>query len=128
MHGSEVSSPSEVRLLWAAYCSSRFGKAPEATGASVHAYISDNRWVATCPECNGGMATWPEMEDACCYDCGRTFTVVFPDNLVEAVAVLEERLSQNRHWFPERESIRDLQAENAVRGLDFVPLRSRGND
>lgn len=91
----------------------------EPSGETVHAYVSDSRWVADCPACNGGIACWSAMPDGCCYDCGRVYQVAFPPSrdLGAAVAVLEKRPENARHWRPWEQDVADLKAENVVRGV-----------
>lgn len=79
-------------------------------------YVSLNRWVADCPECNSGAAAWPRNPEACCYGCGATFKVLFPPDWQAAAAVLEQRAQKHRHWQPLAETLDDLKAENVEHG------------
>jgi hypothetical protein len=80
----------------------------------IAAYVSDGRWVADCPVCNGGIAAWPEHDFGCCLDCGTVCPLKFPDpaEIADAVSALAARPPMNRHWRPELESARDLRHEN----------------
>lgn len=81
---------------------------------TLTAYCSENRWVADCPNCNGGIACWDQNPHGCCLDCGHVYTIRFPKDHHLAAAFLEQRPPGNRHWHPHRgETIRDLERENA---------------
>lgn len=141
MHGIDYApSPQAVRMLWDAYYKARtadgrsgFENRPQATGfiesgVSVYAYVNVGRWVADCPFCKGGIACWSEMPDGACYDCGRIHTIVFPD--AEVMAQGEEILSfrpgdHDKNWFPQVETVDDLKAENAARGVDFTKKKEK---
>lgn len=135
MHGSKrLETAEEVRAEWAGWASRLAGHggfanrdgddvALEVTGEQTAAYVSDGRWVANCPACNGGIAVWVGMPDGCCYDCGRVWLIVFPaaKDVARAEVVLDKRPGGNRHWRPDKgETVDDLKAENAVRGVDFT--------
>lgn len=122
MHGPEVQDAGQVRMLWNQWCGNKFKQEPQQVGETVMAYVSDGRWVATCPNCNGGMATWIEMEDCCCYDCGNSYLVSFPSPSVvaEAEMVLEARPQSARNWVPEAETLLDLKVENLTRGIPIT--------
>jgi hypothetical protein len=85
----------------------------------VVAFVSDNRWVAQC-SCGGGMGCWAEMPRACCYDCGTSYPVVFPDpvTLAAGEAVLDARPEPDtRNWRPDEETVADLKVENITRAV-----------
>lgn len=91
----------------------------EKADESVTPYVSDGRWVADCPACNGGIATLPGYAEAACFDCGRVHNVVWPtdDVLSAATAALIERPVANRHWRPQDgETAQDLRLENIQYG------------
>jgi Zn ribbon nucleic-acid-binding protein len=85
---------------------------------SVSAYVSDNRWVANCPHCRGGIAVWSENPHGVCLDCGHRYAVDFPPPalLDAAVEVLESRAPENRHWDPQTETVASLVTENVEHG------------
>lgn len=83
---------------------------------TLPAYVSDNRWVADCPACNGGIACWSENPRGACYDCGRIYRIRFPDNREAIEAVLAARPVQRRHWLL-GETVDMLKAENIEHGL-----------
>jgi hypothetical protein len=90
----------------------------------VPAYVSEGRWVADCPECNGGIAVDPEDIEATCLDCGLATPISSPalDDQTKADLVLSERPIQARNWFPHRgETVNDLKAENLLRGIPIPP-------
>lgn len=133
MHGAALlTTPEQVREHWRAHESQRAALGGfaerwdctelEQTGETVPGYVSDSRWVADCPHCNGGIACWPAMPDGCCYDCGRIFLIELPSSQQRAAAeaVLEKREPSHRHWKPWEQDVRDLQAESARRGVDFT--------
>lgn len=122
MHGTEVGTPDEIRSLWSQWCWSRFQRGPLPSADTVPAFVSDGRWVATCPTCNGGIATWISMSDGCCYDCGTVYAIAFPplEAAAQAEVLLEARPQQNQNWDPVKEPIEILKAENAVNGVPFV--------
>jgi hypothetical protein len=90
--------------------------APDA----ARAYVSDNRWVADCLVCGGGMPCWSENPRTLCFDCGAMHQVVFPDpvSAEEALRVLEVRRPDQRHWDPAFETVEHLVAENIANGDD----------
>lgn len=132
LHGAAtLATPEDVREHWAAHEAKRAelggfarrdGVELEQTGETLPAYVSDGRWVADCPHCNGGIGCWPAMPDGCCYDCGRVYAIEFPPSrdLGAAVSVLEKRPEEARHWKPWEQDVADLKAENAVHGVDFT--------
>lgn len=85
---------------------------------TIDAYINESRWVADCPNCNGGIAAWPENEKGCCLDCGYVFSVAFPSSkdIREAEDALLARPERNRNWLPASESVSDLKTENTRKG------------
>lgn len=125
-----VRNATELEAKWARELAKR-AMQPWRHGSPVAGYVNEGRWVASCLECNGGMACWPEMSETQCLDCGARYTVEFPapEELEQAAAVLRERPMRNRNWFPsrvtvggveqQRESVKDLKAENARHGVRF---------
>lgn len=128
----------ELALVWG-YAPNRYGElearpwpaAPEKPAGpdglvdsvdTVDAYVNESRWVADCVECGGGMAVDVAVELAACLDCGTVYTVVVPDAATIAAAekVLGHRRPNERHWRPNGETVADLKAENAVRGVNFA--------
>jgi hypothetical protein len=102
------------------------GRAEPVQGSNTaKAYVSDNRWVADCPEdgCNAGLSACPANPTAFCFDCGTEVPVVFPPKMAEGIAVLELRPPQNRHWLlveGEWEDVDDLKAQNLLNGYSPV--------
>lgn len=93
------------------------------TGKTVKAYINGGRWVADCPNDNGGIACLPGHDEATCLSCGHAYKVKWPaaKTMSAALTVLLAREKpENRNWRPGDESVQDLKAENITRG---VPLR-----
>lgn len=82
------------------------------------AYVNHSRWVADCPECNGGIACWPgEMPEGVCLDCGHRYRPVFPpakDRAAAEKTLLERSRPQNRNWDPATEDVSRLKAETAL--------------
>lgn len=90
---------------------------------SAQAFVAQGRWVAICPTCGGGIATWAGMADACCLDCGTIRPVDHPDDetIDAAGGLLATRELSYQNFRPDRgESIVDLQAENAQNALPFA--------
>lgn len=83
----------------------------------VDAYINHGRWVIDCPNCNGGiLAVANEVQ---CKECGRTYKAKFPSDREQAEHVLAQRPVANQNWLPDSETVSDLKAENALRGIGF---------
>jgi hypothetical protein len=89
------------------------------TGLTIKAYVNEGRWVADCPLCAGGIATWPANPDAACLQCGSVYRVEHPSPEIvrEAEAALFARPVRNRHWVPEAETTQDLRHDNIRRGF-----------
>jgi DNA-directed RNA polymerase subunit M/transcription elongation factor TFIIS len=81
------------------------------------AYINHGRWVIDCPNCNGGVLA--NAEEVTCRDCGHTYKVKFPEDKEQAEQVMSHRSVVNQNWHPDTETLADLKAENALRGLKF---------
>lgn len=121
--GRADATAEDVQAAWNAHSSRGFPNrdyalTPIPGEVTVAAYVNHGRWVADCPACNGGIACWPDNPVCMCLDCGRTFTAAFPSkaDVKKAVALLSERPTTARNWMPQRESVSDLRAENAVNG------------
>lgn len=80
-------------------------------------YINHSRWVADCPECNGGMGCWDEMQTSICMDCGHQYQLQWPENRATAVAILLLRPEAKRNWYPD-EPLSRLEAENLLIGVE----------
>lgn len=82
------------------------------------AFANEGRWVAKCP-CNGAEVVTPG-KPMVCGSCGRRFArVEFPDGWEQAERLLDLRPHrENRNWFPDRESVADLRAENVEHGVE----------
>jgi hypothetical protein len=99
---------------------------PVQGGNTARAYVSDNRWVADCPEdgCNAGIAAWPGNSTGFCFECGTETSLEFPPDMAAGVAVLELRPPENRHWLlidGEWEAVDDLKAQNLLNG--YTPVQ-----
>lgn len=103
-----------IHNYWTAFLEQR-GRTTRETGKTVTAYVSENRWVADCPECGGGIACWELNPYGCCLTCGAIYKVTYPKDHEAAAEILEARPPANRHWFPHRgETLQHLEAENVV--------------
>ena len=76
--------------------------------------LEHDRWIVDC-ECGSGAGI-SNAGKAYCFECGAIMTIAAfpskPDR--DAVATLmASRPATTRNWHPERESVKDLQDENA---------------
>ena len=108
MHGAPTIEAQHER--WADHLA-RHGLTMTEDRRVVIAYVSDGRWVAQCPECNGGIACWDENPHGCCLDCGHVYRVKFPADHKIAEAILLQRPVNGRHWLP-GEPVVQLEVEN----------------
>lgn len=129
--GRSFPSTDHLEAVWAAALdrqASLLGGFPNRPGETTVdeideatvAYVSDNRWVADCPRCGGGVGCTPGYSRAACYDCGGIITgVSWPaqKTVSDGTAALMLRPIQNRHWRPMDETPQDLRFENIVRGF-----------
>jgi hypothetical protein len=129
MHGAvPLASVEEVRAFWELYVERhrQAGRPLELhrSRKKLHAYVSDGRWVAECPECGGGVALWQENPEACCLDCATVYSKIgWPHEreIMEAERVLAARPTNQLHWRShEGETVEDLKIENIVRGLPLA--------
>lgn len=108
----------------------------------VHAWVSNNRWIARC-ECGGQETVDPEEPRFYCLSCqnflskGKARRLVFPDGWQEIEQVLAARVDPlNRgmavvqdtdtlSWQPV-EDLEALERENRDRGLPARRVRGRG--
>src|SRR3954469_15639259 len=68
---------------------------------TVAAYVNHSRWVSDCPECNGAMGCWSELDTACCLGCGHEYAVTWPEDAATIEAVLLQRPTEaSRSWNP----------------------------
>jgi len=101
------------------------------TGESLHAFVSDNRWLIECSACSSGILVDQIRMRWVCWDCGSTFTVKWPakKRLVDIEAVLCERVPRLRHYYPtpqiaarhrraQPDTPNILDTENQLLGLD----------
>jgi hypothetical protein len=82
---------------------------------TVTAYVNRGRWVADCPNCNGGCIADPSLPSTGCVDCGYLYPVEFPgqddqDAAADALAS-RKRIDQNWHVHV-GETPDDLRREN----------------
>jgi hypothetical protein len=97
--------------LWQAEFLARNGLHHRATGKTVRAYVSVNRWVADC-ECGGGIMVSRWNPECCCLDCGRVYAPEFPADVDAGEKVLLDRPDPDtRHWLL-GEPVAKLEAEN----------------
>lgn len=89
----------------------RHGKLGQKARAKIRAYISDNRWVADCSNCNSGIALHPDVNLVVCLECGESYTVTWPKDRDKVEEALVCRPRKNRHWFP-HETVDDLHRQN----------------
>lgn len=94
----------------------RGGLTPIMDARHVYAHVSDGRWVANCPQCNGGIACWDENPHGCCLDCGHVYSVRWPEGYKEAELILGTRPNPfNRHWHPHLgETLEAIRVETIV--------------
>jgi hypothetical protein len=113
-HMFQKLSVAEIRGLWNEILAQKaLGITPDQR--KVVAFVNLSRWVAECPECEGGIACWVDNPTGCCLDCGHEFAVIFPppDVYAAGVAVLLRRQREkNRNWRPDEETVERLQTEN----------------
>ncbi len=84
----------------------------------VTARVDWGRWIADCPACTSGVAVQHDWTEAYCYGCGAVLTAVtWPDDKDEAEAVLTLRQQKAQFYFPERETVEHLRAQNALHGV-----------
>lgn len=90
----------------------------EELGTTVEMYVNEDRWVGTCPFCNGGIAGVFRIDRCVCLDCGRKMTAGWPvqPDVDAAAIVLSKRPEPNRNWRPSTEDVDDLKVENLARG------------
>ncbi len=111
-----------MKTHWVTFLAQRRGGLqPHATGKTVNAYVSENRWVADCPGCNGGIACWSENPEGCCLTCGGVYKVAYPADHKAATKVLEQRPPAARHWNPAKETVAQLEQENKIM-LGITPV------
>ena len=112
----------DIEWLWSVFLRERSPlrlEQPIADKRTVVPYINHGRWVADCPECNGGIACWDENPRGCCLSCGHVYKVKWqpPDERAAACRALGER-ADRRHWNwePHRgETVERLHTENVLR-------------
>ena len=81
------------------------------------------RWLVDCPGCSGAELADISEPVFLCLSCGNAFAghlpvrVKFPKKVREVEAILEKRPRENQNW-SDKESMEDLVAENARRGVD----------
>ncbi len=77
------------------------------------AFVSDGRWVVDCL-CGNGPSASPEWGVAICCECGALYRPTFPADAATAETTLLARpWPQQRHYQPDRQTLADLQHENA---------------
>lgn len=82
----------------------------------VAAYANHGRWVADCV-CGGAEIVCCDRPMVC-GSCGRRCQVDWPDGWQRAEALLDARpLTSTRNWYPDRETVDALVAENVAHGV-----------
>lgn len=83
------------------------------------ARVEHGRLIADCP-CNSAVAVHASWAEAGCFECGRWWPVVIPENFEKIEAILMERPDPaNRNWTT-GESVEILNDENADHGVPRV--------
>lgn len=98
---------------------------------TVVAYVNWSRWMWTCPTCNSAQVCTPDDPRAFCVECFNAgdgwWPILFPpdQDRTDGELVLSKRPEDTqRSWYPDRETVEQLQAENLRHGLDAdVPGR-----
>jgi hypothetical protein len=88
------------------------------------AHVSAGRWVADCPECNGGCLLLFGTQDTACYDCGAIYSRVHwpeEDEIQKAEMTLSLRPPENQNWHPNSEPREILRMENKAHDLPPGP-------
>lgn len=121
MHPQAGATVDDHRTFWASHCAAH-GRTLRIDTRTLTAYISDGRWVASCPHCNGGIACWDANPDGCCLDCGHVYRIKFPARHQDAELLLAGRRPTEQHWEAHLgETLRDLELE----ATDHIPWRIR---
>ncbi len=84
----------------------------------MNAYVNHGRWVADCATayCEEAHLVSPGDRFKCA-NCGETYDVTFPDDMLLIDAALSGRkVPQTRNWYP-HETVADLIRENAEHGV-----------
>lgn len=106
-----------MRAHWDQFLAERRGGLKTHDGGkTVQAYVSENRWVADCPGCNGGIACWSENPEGCCLTCGGIYKVQYPADHAAIATTLEKRPPLNRN-FRVGETVAQLERENTLMGV-----------
>lgn len=111
------------RLVWLAPISfADVADQPTAPTEAVAVFANENRWIAECPDCHGAQMACKADARFMCNECangaigGKWRPVVWPADVDQIEAVLDQRPLVNRNWLP-GESLDDLRAKNAEHGL-----------
>lgn len=101
------------------------GRPPDTAQVSgvLTAYINHGRWLVDCPSLDGGATLVSKKNPVFwCPYCGNDdneglwYKVVFPDDAGGIELELLKRPTSKQNWVA-GETLRDLRAENAARGL-----------
>jgi hypothetical protein len=129
---SPLSSAEEVEAAWREF-GERVGfferqrRGDLSTGLrqsrkTLQAYVSGGRWIAACPNCNDGVACWPENPKGCCLGCGTVYRIDHPseDEIARAETTLAARPNPvTRSWHRHQgETIDELEAETEAHAAD----------
>jgi len=120
--GRNLTTVREVRDVWDRILAERSEAEGETislsqTGKTAVARVDHGRWLIDC-ECGDAAFAWAAHPEAACMGCGAVYGVQFPpaETVAKAEAVLDGRREANRNWFPDRETVKDLRAENLLGG------------
>jgi hypothetical protein len=114
LHGCETVP--EVIAYWDSFLE-RSGRVRVMDQRELTPYINHSRWLADCPECNGGMACWEANPYACCLDCGHQFSIRWQEGGERAAAIrlLAGYPDRHRNWDPRvGETVESLRVRHIV--------------
>lgn len=114
-----IQTPDAYLQVQARLCAPRAAPhdAPEDTRLVV--YVNEDRLLVDCA-CGNGVVVSAEWEMACCTWCGTIYRgaqLVLPEDLEALDRLLGRRVTANRNFHPERETLLDIAEKNAARGL-----------
>ena len=109
--------------FWAAKAKIAVPDGTQISPITIHAYISEGRWVADCPAgCGGALMVTPNDRWYFCVNCGSGWhRVLFPTakRAIETILLkrpLEGGIPKTRNWRV-GESVAQLRAENLAHGV-----------
>jgi len=117
-YGRPLPTVAEIHGYWERVAEERRIDLTDHTGTVLPAYVNHGRWVANCPNCNGGIFGPPAHgshdQTGACLDCGWVYTLDYPvqAQAIERLLLLRPK-PDNRNWLP-GETVADLARENRV--------------